>query len=293
MGILGATICCGSVQFNVRDITVEPVLFLYMFAANIAFPTLQALIYHKVCIQKFNNSFCQGLRNVTFQQEHGDENDYVQSTTSHWILLGNVAMTLPACFTVLLFLGSFGDKVGRKFPILLPLVGAIIQAIASLLNAVFPAAPLYLLLIGPLLNGLCGGIVACFMAVFSYISNIAQPESKTMRFGIVESMVFMAGTLGVFISGVVLDHTSFTFVFGFNAGLQCLALLYVLLWLDDIKPTQPGTGTVLWGRWVWDSLKEMGHFMKRPRGPRVRLVILLLIITIDLILLCTIGMFII
>nr|KAG5688536.1 hypothetical protein BaRGS_031320 [Batillaria attramentaria] len=98
---VGRVIRCGPYQFNLRNITVEPVLFLYMFAANIVFPTLQALAYDKVCYQ----------------------------------------------------------------------------------------------------NGLCGGIIACLMAVFSYITHIASPESKTMRIGIVESMIFMAGTLGVFISG--------------------------------------------------------------------------------------------
>lgn len=291
MAILGDTICCGSARFSIRDVTVEPVLFLYMFAANVVFPALQALTYHKVCIQRFNASFCQRLRNVTFQQEHSADNDFVQSATSHWILLGNVATTLPACFTVFFFLGSFGDKVGRKFPVLLPLLGAIAEAAASLLNALFPAAPLCLLLVGPLLNGLCGGIIACFMAVLSYVSHIAQPQSKTMRIGIVESMIFMAGTLGVFISGAVLDRTSFAFVFGFSAGLQCLALVYVLLWLPDIKPAQPGAAVVRWGRWACDSLTDMGRFLKRPRGPRVRLNILLLIVTIDVVLLCTIGMF--
>ncbi|KAL8619698.1 hypothetical protein ACOMHN_025784 [Nucella lapillus] len=283
------TVPCRPWCFNLRDITVEPVLFLYMFASNIVFPTLQALTYFKVCVQKYNTSFCQQLKNVTFQQEHAEENDYVQSTTSYWILLGNIAMTAPACFTVVLFLGSFGDKVGRKFPIMLPIIGAIIHALASLLNALFPYAPLSLLLIGLLLNGICGGIIATLMAVFSYITHIAEPESKTMRIGIVESMIFMAGTFGVFISGVMLDNTSFTFVFGLGAGLQCLALVYVVVWLEDIRPTEPVRPRRVCGRWVMESLKEMGQFVREKRGPRVRLVIFLLVLTIDLILLCTIG----
>ena len=287
---ISRVIHCGPVRFNIGDVTVEPILFLYMFAANIVFPTVQALAYYKVCIQKFNTSFCSQLKNVTFQQEHPEENDYVQSETSHWILLGNVAMTVPACFTVVLFLGSFGDKVGRKFPVLLPVIGSIIQAISCLLNAVYPEAPLVLLLIGPLCSGICGGIIACLMAVFSYITHIAPAETKTMRVGVVESMIFMAGTLGVFVSGVMLDHTSFTFVFGFSAGLLCLTMLYTVVWLEDIKPAQPVVATSgLCGRWVLDSLKEMVQFVKEPRGPRVRLVIFLLVLSIDVLLLCTVG----
>lgn len=282
-----ANLCGGRIPFSLRDVTVEPVLFLYMFAANVVFPTLQALTYHKVCVQKFNASFCDQLKNVTFQQQNPDENDYVQSTTSHWILLANVAMTIPACFTVVLFLGSFGDKVGRKFPVVLPIIGAIVQALACLFNAAYPAAPLALLLIGPLLSGMCGGIIACLMGVFSYVTHIASAESKTMRIGIVESMIFMAGTLGVFLSGVMLDGTSFTFVFGFSAALLGLALIYVLLWLDDIKPSQPVAPSP--GGWICDSLKVMVQFVKQPRGPRVRLVISLLILSIDILLLCTIG----
>ncbi|XP_076464411.1 proton-coupled folate transporter-like [Babylonia areolata] len=280
---------CGPVHFNLRDITVEPVLFLYMFAVNVVLPTLQALAYFKVCIQRYNASFCQQLRNVTFQQEHSEENDYVQSTTSHWILLANVAMTIPACFTVMLFLGSFGDKVGRKFPVVLPILGAVAQSLASLLNAVFPYAPLGFLLIGPLLSGMCGGIIAALMAVFSYITHVAPPETKTTRIGILESMIFLAGTLGVFTSGVMLDGTSFTFVFGFSAGLQCLALVYVVVWLEDVRPPEPVVLRSMCGRWAWESLKEVMQFVRRPRAPRVRLTILLLVLSIDLILLCTVG----
>lgn len=289
MAQLGRVISCGSFKFNLRDITVEPVLFLYMFAVSIVFPTLQALAYDKVCYQKYNNSFCEQLRNATFQHEHPEETDYVQSETSHWILFGNIALTVPACFTVVLFLGSFGDKVGRKFPIILPLIGAIMQAVSCLLNSVYPSAPLGLLLMGPILSGCCGGIIACLMAVFSYISHLASAESKTMRIGIVESMIFLAGTLGVFVSGMMLDRTSFTFVFSFSLCLLCLALVYTVFCLPDIKPTELVTPTKWCGRWIVDSLKEWVVILKQPRGPRVRVVLFLLILSIDLILLCTVG----
>ncbi|KAK7471504.1 hypothetical protein BaRGS_00035843 [Batillaria attramentaria] len=62
-----------------------------------------------------------------------------------------------------------------------------------------------------------------------------------------------------------------------------------MVWLEDIKPSEPVTPISLCGRWVLDSLKEWVAFVKEPRGPRVRLVIFLLILSIDLILLCTVG----
>lgn len=280
---------CGSLHFNIRNITVEPVLFLYFFAAYIVIPTLQALAYHKVCIQKYNASFCSQLQNVTFQKEHAEESDYVQTETSHLILLANIAMTIPACFTVFCFLGSFGDKVGRKFPILLPTVGAIIQAFAGLLNAAFPSSSVYFLLIGPAISGLCGGIIAAVMAVYSYIAHIATTESKTMRIGIVESMGFLAGTLGVFLSGLMLDRTSFEFVFGFTMALLLLATVYIVFWLEEIRPSQTVNISNICGRWILENVKESVNFITKRRPPRVRCSIFLLIISINLILLCTIG----
>lgn len=286
---ISRVIRCGSIQFNIHNITVEPVVFLYMFASFIVFPTLQALAYHKVCTQRFNVTFCKSLQNASFQHQHPEENDYVQSETSHWILLANIAMTVPACFTVLFFLGSFGDKVGRKFPVLLPVIGGVAQSIASLFNALYPSASMYFLLIGPLLSGMCGGILAFLMAVYSYITYISVPDSKTTRISIVESMMFLAATLGVFVSGVMLDRTSFIFVFSFSVGLMCLAILYITLWLDDIKPQESVVARKLCGHWICDFLKESVACVRQPRGPHIKFIIVLLILCMDLLLLCTIG----
>ena len=48
--------------------------------------------------------------------------------------------------SLLLWLGSLGDRVGRRLPLVVPCVGAIISSISNIVNAVFlHSSPVYML----------------------------------------------------------------------------------------------------------------------------------------------------
>lgn len=225
-------ISCGRHKFDLKSVTVEPVMFLYMFCIFLQFITFQALVYDKVCKEKFNDTICNHLENETFKAEENE----VQKTTSTWLLYNNLAMGLPSLVTVVLFLGPWGDMVGRKIPVVSPLIGAILVGLGNIINSCIMDAPLQYLLIGNFLNGLFGGYIAALMSMYSYIAAVSSPKYRTFKIGVLEAMIFLSGTVGTATSGVMLDRTSYTFVFSLITALMVLSLVYTLVWIDNVKP---------------------------------------------------------
>ena len=280
----------GSHRFDLADITVEPVAFLYMLASFLYFPTFQSLIFDKVCIQEYNSSdFCQDLKvNETFKLNHTTEYHTISENTSHWILYANICLFIPSFLIVTLILGPLGDKMGRKFPIILPLIGILCCYLSGLVNASFISAPLYLMLIGPVVNGICGGYIAFIMAIYSYIGHIARPDTKMMRVGLVEAMIFLSGTLGIFISGMMLDHQGYVFVFSSILIITAVGLLYTAVWVDNVCHIVPGEDSGCLES-VAKSVRGYRGCLGRSRQPGVLCCLVLMVATIDLIMLCTSG----
>ncbi|XP_046577633.1 solute carrier family 46 member 3-like [Haliotis rubra] len=280
-----AVIRCCKRQFDLNLITVEPVLFLYMIGSFLTNPTFQAFVYNKVCIDKYNETLCGSLRNKTFQEDHKTEEDYVQSETSYWILKKNIVERIPACLIVVFILGSWGDKVGRKLPVILPSVGTTLSYIVYMILSIYPSSKVEYVMIAAALNGLSGGFTALIMAVYSYVTHTADPANRTTRLGILEAVIFLAGTLGVFISGVMLDNTSFTFVFAFMCGCTFLGMVYAVIRLENLtaSTTRPESESVC-TYWFLGSAKESARcVMKKRQEKRTLYIFLLLIIFIILI----------
>ena len=285
------TVRIGRYAFDTNLITVEPVLFLYMLAAFLNFPILQALLYSKVCTQTYNSSFCHQMSNSTFQEEHKSEDKYLQSETSFWILKSNIALAVPSCFTVFFFIGTWGDKIGRKLPVILPIVGCLVYTMGNVINSLYMSVSINYLLIGIFVNGLCGGYIGVMMAVYSYITHVASDQNKTIRVAVLEAMTSLAGTVGVFISGVMLEKTSFVFVFSFNSVVLFIALLYSILWVEDIKADSAGQGEKgIIRYWFLDSLVETWNCVRMPRPEKKVLYVTLMMITMVIVMIGTSGM---
>ena len=266
-----------------RLVTVEPIVFLYMWSSFQQFPTNQALIYTKVCTLKYDNvTICDNL----YSKKYKTEDDYVQSEASKWIMYNNIASTVPSVLSVTFFLGPFGDVGNRKIPLIIPIIGCILFNAGNLINAFFKYAPMWCLLFGNLVNGFTGGYIAVMMAAYSYIGHISTMENRTLRVAIVEAMIFFAGTLGVFVSGTILDNTSFYFVYSFIITLLLLALVYCVFRLDSLRTHD--TNTPFCRRFLATSI-AMLNCVRRGRANRGKTYIALFILVLVILQLCTTG----
>ncbi|BFZ07669.1 hypothetical protein BsWGS_10708 [Bradybaena similaris] len=281
--------CCSSCKFTWRMITVEPILFLYMFASNLQYPTFQALVYKKTCLQLFNKTFCDDMGNKTFQKLHRDQQDVIQGDASHWMLLSNVGMTLPTIFILLLFVGSWGDKVNRKLPILMPCAGTMVYNLLNLVNSYYIDWPLDYLMIGPVFDGMFGSYTGVMMGVYTYTTHVASSNQKTTRVAVVESMIFLAGTVSVFVSGLLLDAVGYVAVNGIVCGCVGLASLYGVFCLKSIKPEPTDQPESCCRFWILGALADTVRCVRRPRLKPYLAVIVLEIVVLNIMQMCTTG----
>nr|KAG5710071.1 hypothetical protein BaRGS_030147 [Batillaria attramentaria] len=183
---------------------------------------IHAITYDKSCLSLYNSTFCTDLDNKTFAKVHKSQQDDVQATSSGWMMRSNIAMGVPSTLSLLLWMGSWGDRVGRRLPLVVPCVGDILYSACNLINAIYMDASPAFLMIGPVFSGLSGGYLAVLMASYTYLTHLASPDRRMMRVGVAEAAVFLAGTISVFLSGKLVDTLGFVPVFGISLGCQWL-----------------------------------------------------------------------
>ena len=212
-----------------RKVTVEPVLFLYMFCLFMTFPILHQLAFQKICQENYGAERCRRLSGPNLTKS---EENFVQSKTSKWILYQSVALTLPSIATSLI-LGSWSDQVGRKVILLLPCGGSVLLYASHILNVVFFSANVNYLLIGVFISGFFGGFATVLLGVFSYISDVTDKSNRTVRVAVLESMIFLGGTVGGLIGGVLVDHSGYVAAFGLALGMNVLVIFHLGCFLSE------------------------------------------------------------
>lgn len=224
--------------------TVEPVLFLFMFASFLSYPVFQQLLESMVCEQTPNCSSAtqHHLNSSTHSRCYvpSDTEQVVQSKTSHWILYINLASGLPSIVVAPIY-GSLSDQLGRRFFMALPAIGSIINT-AVILVAVYlqPAFPIPYLLLGAFVSGLYGSFSVMNFAVYSYASDISGHSKRTVQISVLESMTYLSATLSFIVGGLWLVFENFAPPFWSVMGCQCVVLLYIVLFLpESLQPSHP------------------------------------------------------
>ena len=198
-----------------------------MFCAILSAPLKDQLIYKKVCLNRYNSSTCELIDTGHFQYQQ----NVVQKETATWLLYGSICNTLPAIFSTLI-LGAWSDRVGRKVVILFPLIGNTLDGVSMAVNAYYEKAPVPYIFIGTVASALFGGFTALLLAVFAYIADITG-ENRTLRITILESMIFISGTFGELISGVLVQKWGYFITYLLVVGVFVLTIFYSAFILQE------------------------------------------------------------
>ena len=219
----------GSKMARPRLITVEPVLFLFMLSVFLVTPLQEQLIYKKICHSKYNETVCKNLKT---DDRYVKEESYVQKQTSNWSMYLRVTTTIPSMLAAMI-LGPCSDKIGRKFSLILPLIGTMLEAACLILNSYYLSWDVSIMCIGGIIAGFSGSYATLLMAVFSYMADVSSEKSRTLRVALLESMIFLGGCVGELVGGVLVDHAGFFVAFSLAVGLYLLNLLYVIFILQE------------------------------------------------------------
>ena len=144
---------------------------------------------------------------------------------------------IPLSLVSVIVFGQISDRFGRKLPILAPFVGEILNCVALFFNSVYMESSLGYMLIGSFLGGLGGGLYSILMSTVAYITEISSNERKTLRVSLLYACSNLASFVVLTFSGVLLDHTSFQFVFGLCICIYVIGVLYVIIFLKNVTAT--------------------------------------------------------
>ena len=204
--------CCARLRGS-RMVTIEPALFLYMFSYFFYIVLFELYAFNRYGEESLLSSSPwdnQSVRNSCLSTDILDglggpnytnrTGDVVEARVAILQLIVGVTAQLPSIIACLV-LGPLSDHFGRKPAMMVALLGACFQAVMTVL-IVWLKLPLYVFLVGAAAKGVTGGLAGILTISFSYIADVSSRKWLTLRLGILDALVYLAGTLSLGVGGV-------------------------------------------------------------------------------------------
>lgn len=281
---------------GLKLVTVEPILFLYMLVIFMENNALQDLIYVKSCLnlnstEQFNISKCNA---------HNKENNTAVVLEAAYWLRYNGAFLFFFTFISSFYVASWSDKFGRKFPMIIPPLGTAIAASINCALSIFMDADIAYFFISSTISGITFGTVGIVASTFGFVSDISDESSRTKRMVILESMIFIGGTLGIYIGGEFLKDIDYNVQLNGFAKLFileiCIAVIisvYILLRIPKHTGTESHTPVSCSSLFQLNHVKDTLKTVFQPRNGGKRKIILLLLLALFFIYFGLVGKYII
>ena len=163
-------------------VIVEPLLFLFMLSQFPLLIILPQYIMRREWERLMGNASYPASTNACSLQPNITHDirgnlTTVAAAASIFGLKSTLCAVIPAIISVM-FLGPYSDRVGRKYAIIIPIIGQLFTTLNITANVYFHL-PLDLLLVGAFVYGLCGYWTTLFMGVISYITDITPKVRQT------------------------------------------------------------------------------------------------------------------
>ncbi|KAM6973260.1 LOW QUALITY PROTEIN: proton-coupled folate transporter [Aplochiton taeniatus] len=222
-------------------VTVEPVIFLYMSALFMFTQAFQELVITKVCWERFGSSSPVCVN----PGEHKTEDE--ESRSSLVLLLYTAVLSVISIPPAML-LGSWSDQAGRRrLVLILPCVLSLAGGALVIVMSVEPSLGPFWVLGTAGISGMSGGTSSLFLSSFSYLADVTLSStgaSRTSRMAVAESMIFVGGTVGFLLGGLLMHRFGLLATFVAYCCCHALSIVYILVWLRDSAPPCPSTAPV-------------------------------------------------
>lgn len=234
-GLLRRARCAVLLVWN--NVTIEPVVMLYLTAYGLNEVVRPTLLIEKACRAKLNYSqeICDNINDDIYDDEYTEVSKAVSQYES---VLSSCAF-LPRIFYAIVA-GAWSDRHGRKFILALPMFGQVLANITFMINYAFLTELPFEALSLEFVNEVCGNFVLYYLAEYSYISDVTSEAERTSRISIVDGTDYIFTMVGTAISGVAFATVGYFGIFGAGAVCDTLGVLYVAFVLkESIGPRAP------------------------------------------------------
>ena len=186
-----------------------------------------AQILSETAFEPPNGSYCI---NSTTLDDYASNNSYKldETDSNDLVVYTQLASKLPA-IAVTLLMAPITDRFGRRWGILIPATGLLIQSVSTILIIYYTLNPYYLIIASGV-SGLCGDLAAIAASIFAYIADITSVKRRSIRLAIIGGFLSVGQLTGVMGGGYWLAtvHCNFIPVITFQAGALALIILYTL-----------------------------------------------------------------
>ncbi|KAF6036477.1 hypothetical protein EB796_005217 [Bugula neritina] len=219
----------------VSSIYVEPIMFIYMICLYYLIPATSSLYMYKVCrtVHNYSTDLCRDLVNAKITANNTAEEDVVSKGGSLWLFYQTICFTIPSTIVTLL-LGLYGDRKGRKIPMILPCIGQGLGCLYYILMAKMDMLNVSYMVVGAFITGASGGFASIIMASFSHLSTTTSGADRTIRIVILQCIMGVGTALGSFTVGSLVNTPDdpiggWVRTFGMITGLSMLCIVYILI----------------------------------------------------------------
>ncbi|XP_022256068.1 proton-coupled folate transporter-like isoform X2 [Limulus polyphemus] len=264
---------------NLKYVTVEPLVTLIFFAFMVRGVCYQQLMLDKACYNeiRYSSDVCSNLNDEKYKLQK----DEVQRMANNYHMGTTIVSTLPAII-LSIFIGPWSDKYGRRYPLIVALLGFLLEGIGVIIVTARFELPLYFNLLIHIPSGLSGGMIMIFTSVYSYISDVSDTESRPFRYALLEMGVVLGAPLGTQVGGQIYKHHGYIPVFSTSLVFIILSVAYVIFIVKESKKISKDVKlkTVALDFFSVDNVKESLSTCLKKRPGNARLQIWLLIIAI-------------
>lgn len=239
------------IRSALSSISVEPMLLLYIGPSVMGSLATENLNLEKACRVNigYDKEICDAmvLRNTTgYTAEQEIEVQKLVST----MLAIRTAIQGIIPFILMIFLGSWSDRHGKRKPfILMPIFGEVVSTLGFILCTYFflELSVEYAIFFESVPPSVTGGWFCFFVGLYSYVGGKSTLETKTVKVGAAAMLTHVAATFGIALSGVTFRALGFYGVYILSIVFFAIAITYGFIIIQDDIPgdvkTEKGTKT--------------------------------------------------
>ncbi|XP_042858957.1 proton-coupled folate transporter-like [Penaeus japonicus] len=211
-----------------KAVTLEPVMLIDGACNQAMMLLIENVQMNKICTVNlnFSSEICSNL------SSHHEENIRVQKELSIFTFYNSIIMSVIP-FVIVLFMGAWSDRYGRKIPLLLTFSGHLFYAGGYLLNNWQSAWPVEFVYLVTFLEAFGGGYMCLLSIATSYISDVCSEESRTSRVSTATSFWYLGGPLGTLLGAVVLSRAGYNLALGLVFLAYVSAISYILMFIRE------------------------------------------------------------
>ncbi|XP_044756762.1 proton-coupled folate transporter-like [Coccinella septempunctata] len=227
-------------QSALSNISVEPMLLLYIGPSVMGSLATENLNLEKACRVNigFDQEICDAMVVRNTSGYSAEQEIQVQKLVSTMLAIRTAIQGIVPFF-LMIFLGSWSDRHGKRKPfILMPIFGEVVSTLGFILCTYFflQLSVEYAIFFEAVPPSVTGGWFCFFVGIYSYVGGKSSLETKTMRVGTAAMMTHVAATFGIALSGVTFRVLGFYGVYIISIVFFAISITYGFIIIKDDIP---------------------------------------------------------